>query len=746
MKLHLNLKKLHIPQKPKALTPRAHLVGLSSLGCTPRKNLNAGIAPLKPSFTFRSMKSMPLSSKSTQILIQASDSTLQLEGVVVEDLILLYKAKCKDLDIVYTKDQESRFVNFCTNSFKKRVMDLRSNGLGSESSKILSQMMKKNIYYSELNISNNKLGDFGAKKLGKALSKSKLCNFIHLDLNSNGITSEGCSILLDSLCLNETLISIDLSTQQRTSKNRLGIKGSQALGRLLATNSILCYIKIAGTSLGKEGLDFIIKGLAKNQTIVHLDLAENGIDCRNIHELCESVVKSKLKELSLGFNDIGNKGCGYISKMLMGLYETSCSVVKLDISRCNITKNGFYKIFTALENNAVLKELNLEGNLAGPSPGSDISKCISVNGTIVLLNLNGCDLRDDGIIKISEGLGKNISIKKLGLSKNSISDASAKHLSEALAKNHALSTLDLSSNLIKNIGGALIASALKKNKTIQCILLNENSMRDEVGPLFVEVSKFMTNIFKINLDLNPINNRYIHEIDKNLARNKLQSLNSQSPKIAKALEKLSITTEEIDGLLQKINGKVKEKNDMKKKIEKQMTKLNIAQNEEVEKFKEVKIEKNEISERNQELTKEMDGVFFELTKMKLKNEQEIRELKEFIAKTDGDIKSLGRKGKGYVGKVAKDNYMHKKHRYDGILNELKEELSGVEAEKMNNKQLADEFKTQLQDIRLELNLIRNSINIDGRSSKSKQKKVWRKQKSKMKFLNEESKGEKIMYR
>ena len=263
--------------------------------------------------------------------------------------------------------QRLRFINFCVNSFKKKLIDLRSNGLGLESSKALAHIIKKNTHYCKLNLSSNQIGDNGAIIIGKALKENN--NFIHLDLSSNEITAEGSAILIKYIQQCQGLISLNLHSNDSLKKNRLGIKGAEALGELLVTNFVISYINISSVGIGKEGLEFIIKGIAVNQSLLYINLADNGFDSKSINSLCASINISKLTEIVIRENLIGNKGCEYISNMFMGTYQGVCNLIKIDMAKCGITEDGCIKLFTSLENNATLKELNFEGNSIGLKSG-----------------------------------------------------------------------------------------------------------------------------------------------------------------------------------------------------------------------------------------------------------------------------------------------------------------------------------------------------------------------------------------
>lgn len=61
-------------------------------------------------------------------------------------------------------------------------------------------------------------------------------SLIHLDVGSNGIGPEGFELLFVGLLHNFTLVSLDISSKDGLSRNRLGLKGAVRLGELLKLN------------------------------------------------------------------------------------------------------------------------------------------------------------------------------------------------------------------------------------------------------------------------------------------------------------------------------------------------------------------------------------------------------------------------------------------------------------------------------------------------------------------------------
>lgn len=587
-------------------------------------------------FTARS-----LMGSSRALLQQASIE--ETEGLIRDDIKKIYLAKCKDLDIAHIYDQENRFLSFCSKSFCNRAIGLNENGLGFESIKVLSSIIKKNSFFCRLYLSKNNIGDNGVIQLALALKKDRF--IISVDISSNDIGPEGSTKFFEILKENESLVSINISSLEGLRRNKLGSKGAEAVSELLKISKTLTHLNLGDTGLGKEGLEYITQGIAHNTVIVSFDISNNGFSHHSLEGFCQILNTTSLEELVLSGNKIGSKGCEIIAKMLMSGADRPNFLRKLSISMCEITYRGISRIFEALENNPMLNYLYADNNPLGKYGGVSIGKCLLFNSSISVLSLKNCDLQDEGIGKISEGLVKNKSLCKIFLSKNKINDAGAFFIAEALMKNSGLKTLDLSYNFIKGKGGLAIVNALKINKTLENLYVLDNSLKDECGRVLAEITRNKPNLMKVQLNMNPINLKYIKEINKNLERNYLNHKQLLSPRIRKEIEKLTITDRDIEGVFLQIQDKAKEKLYYLDKIKLQNEKMRMVTQEKHEKLAMIQGELEEIKGVHHMLSKNLEDLMLEMTKLKFGSEKQVKEYLDLIAFATQDVKKLEKQSK-----------------------------------------------------------------------------------------------------
>ena len=122
--------------------------------------------------------------------------------------------------------------------------------------------MKNNPYFSNLILARNTLRDEGISSMVPYLIRNR--SLVHIDISSNDIGSEGTSIFFTAMASHKSVTSINISSPEGLNRNRIGLKGSDALRKLLKKNEILTILNLEGNSLGHEGFLNLVEGLAHN--------------------------------------------------------------------------------------------------------------------------------------------------------------------------------------------------------------------------------------------------------------------------------------------------------------------------------------------------------------------------------------------------------------------------------------------------------------------------------------------------
>ncbi|XP_029109061.1 NACHT, LRR and PYD domains-containing protein 3-like isoform X2 [Scleropages formosus] len=276
---------------------------------------------------------------------------------------------------------------------KLATLMLRECGITEEGFSSLASALHSNPFYlRELDMSSNRPGDSGVKRLSDILLDPK-CQLEKVQLSSCGVTKNGSSSLTSALCSNPShLRELDLSN------NHLGNSEVILLCALLVDSH--CKLETLRIFQGqdfKKNCSDVASALCSNLSdLRELDLSNNHIQasrmkllcavledhhckleilrlsgCEIREEGCSSLASalcsnpSHLRELDLNYNDPGDSGVKLLSALLE---DPRCKLEKLQLSGCEIREEGCSSLASALcSNPSHLRELDLNYNDPGDS-------------------------------------------------------------------------------------------------------------------------------------------------------------------------------------------------------------------------------------------------------------------------------------------------------------------------------------------------------------------------------------------
>jgi Ran GTPase-activating protein (RanGAP) involved in mRNA processing and transport len=119
----------------------------------------------------------------------------------------------------------------------------------------------------------NDLGDEGATILASALQQNR--TLAELGLASNGITQLGAATIFTALAEHRALQKLDLgyspSTKVLSAKpNFIGDEGAREVAQFLRRNTTLQQLDLRHTGITSVGIEALLVGLRKNQTLTRL--------------------------------------------------------------------------------------------------------------------------------------------------------------------------------------------------------------------------------------------------------------------------------------------------------------------------------------------------------------------------------------------------------------------------------------------------------------------------------------------
>ncbi|XP_036418980.1 NACHT, LRR and PYD domains-containing protein 3-like isoform X2 [Colossoma macropomum] len=174
---------------------------------------------------------------------------------------------------------------------------------------LVSALCVKPSYIRELNLSENKLGDSGVKKLCDLL-KNQDCKLQKL-LLVQSLPEKSCADLASALCVNPSFIR-DLNLNW----NKLDESGVKELCNLLKNpHCKLKKLKLVNT-ITEQSCVALVSALCVNPSHIRdLDLSENRLEDSGMEKLCDLLKNQdcKLQKLLIKYCSIDDKGCAALT-------------------------------------------------------------------------------------------------------------------------------------------------------------------------------------------------------------------------------------------------------------------------------------------------------------------------------------------------------------------------------------------------------------------------------------------------
>lgn len=145
----------------------------------------------------------------------------------------------------------------------------------------------------------------------------KTSSLVFLSLPGNLIDDDLIAILIKGLMLNKTITQLDLS------HNKIGQSGARKIAKYLLQSQILTHLNLSDNSIGHEGSRYLCQALKVNTSLVCMNLKLNRIPDKAGQKMCIDLhmKNSCLQELNLAANLLGNLFCESLSEYIS--YNTS---------------------------------------------------------------------------------------------------------------------------------------------------------------------------------------------------------------------------------------------------------------------------------------------------------------------------------------------------------------------------------------------------------------------------------------
>ncbi|XP_067916232.1 NACHT, LRR and PYD domains-containing protein 3-like [Heterodontus francisci] len=183
---------------------------------------------------------------------------------------------------------------------------LERNNLTDSCFEDLSSALSTKQSLTDLNLSDNKLGDSGVKLPFEAL-RNPDCKIQGLELERNNLTDSCIEDLSSALSTNRSLTDLNLSD------NKLGDSGVKLLSEALRNPDC----KIQGLDLSDVGLtDSCASALSTNQSLKYLNLRSNSFTDRSVPALRRLILNCRsLERIQLRGNEFSSNGVNQLKSL-----------------------------------------------------------------------------------------------------------------------------------------------------------------------------------------------------------------------------------------------------------------------------------------------------------------------------------------------------------------------------------------------------------------------------------------------
>ena len=230
-------------------------------------------------------------------------------------------------------------------------------------------------------------------------------------------------------------------------------------------------IDVSGNSLTDDSLPLLFKSFQKIPNLKHLNLSRSKIDDATSDALAEF------------------------------LANPDCPLTSLVLQKADIDDFECARFILCLKTNKKLKELDLSGNLLGSAEifqgaksetfhagGKSIAEFIaSSDCRLSSLKLGWNSIKMSSSIDIAKALSLNQTLMYLDLSYNGLGELAGQYLGDSLQTNKTLHTLLLDNNQLNGVATFCICVGLQNNETLRKISLDKNPIGEFGAKAIIQV-------------------------------------------------------------------------------------------------------------------------------------------------------------------------------------------------------------------------------------------------------------------
>jgi Ran GTPase-activating protein (RanGAP) involved in mRNA processing and transport len=298
------------------------------------------------------------------------------------------------------------------------------------------QELGRNTTVTNLSIDESVLSRENILQIQSVLRHNTTLQSLTLTLTFNALGNAGLTEITPVLYRNTSIKTLDLSHNDLDD-----IESANVLRELLRRNKTITSLCISGNAFGRDvaAARSIFEGLRCNTALQKLDLSDCQLGDRGISVLANALAARNggTLELNLQMNKITSVG---VRALVDDNVEAAKTLAKLCLASNPIGIEGATVLNDALRRKTM--------------------------PNLKLLDLNWCDIDDDGLVALVSTLGQNTSLQILSLEGSQFGERGFMALAESLPNIKGLQQVDLTTNASFESTLPLLLQGFRKNTSL----------------------------------------------------------------------------------------------------------------------------------------------------------------------------------------------------------------------------------------------------------------------------------------
>jgi len=439
--------------------------------------------------------------------IDLNKSPLSPNNVITLCFFLTYSylKKWEKLDLSNCNIQDFGLRNLwralCSNGKSKvciNIMNLSGNQLSEICAGALTDMVKS-CRTEELHISNNELGDEGAKSFVTSLSDDTSLKVLVMDGNN---ISENVAEYIEQSFASMNIVGTCHLYVKDVSRNRI----VEAIG-VYSSKCNLTKFSMCNCPVDAMHLEDILNLLVKNIGLVSLHFSHIGLQKPMVNFFATRL--SLLKSLS-DFSLVEPSLCETAVDDLISSLSVS-NIVKLVIIsdiKVHVRQSTYLEIVKL--NTMLLKTPNFFSK--DEQSVDNFKATVRVSPLLQVIDVSHNKLGSIEMKEFAKGIKDIQKLKSLILSRNDVDDVAAEAIAKSLENKTCLEVLDMGENKISSKGALAISKSLNENTMLKVLDLHNNFIKHDAAPALSSMLDNKTNLFEVRISRNGLEANGISDI------------------------------------------------------------------------------------------------------------------------------------------------------------------------------------------------------------------------------------------